>query len=214
MFPGRSLALACVCTLLVLTGTPASEQNEQRLPIDTALTSITIRVGKTGLFSLVGHDHEVVAPVLKGSVTVDRSDVRRSSVSLEFDAGALKVTGKDEPVGVVPEAQRVMLSDRVLDVGRYPNISFHSSGVSLVEGSRDQMLVRVTGDLTLHGMTRPLTVPVKVRLAADRLVAEGKVIVRQSDFGIQPVTVAGGTVKVKDQLDIAFKVMAIGIGAR
>ncbi len=211
MFPRGTVALGYACALLALTAALAalaSEQNQQRMPIDAAATTLTVRVGKSGLFSFAGHDHEVVAPVVKGSVALDRADLRRSGVSLEIDAAALKVTGKDEPAGDVPEVQRVMLSDRVLDVRRYPTITFHSSDLSLGERSGERMIVRVTGELTLHGMTRKLTLPVNVRLTANQLIAEGKATVRQSDFGIEPVTAGGGTVKVKDQLEIVFRVTA------
>jgi polyisoprenoid-binding protein YceI len=62
--------------------------------------------------------------------------------------------------------------------------------------------------LTLRGKTRSVTVPVEVRLSADRLTANGRATVRQTDFGIRPVTALAGTVKVKDEVDIVFNIVA------
>jgi polyisoprenoid-binding protein YceI len=139
---------------------------------------------------------------------LDRTDVSRSKVSVEFDATAMKVTGKGEPREDVPEVQRVMLSKRVLDVERHPKISFVSENILVVQRSASRMRLRINGQLTLRGATRPVTVPTEVELTADRLTAAGKATVRQTDFGIRPVTAGAGTVKVKDEVEIVFTIVA------
>lgn len=194
--------------LLTLIAATVLAQAPEQFQVDAAATSVTIRVGRSGVFGFAGHDHEIVAPAVKGNISLDESNVGRSSVSLEFDATALKVTGKDEPAADVPEVQRVMVSERVLDVQRYPTIAFHSPSVSLVDRTGSHMRIRVSGELTLHGATRPLTVLVDVERTGDRLTAEGRASVRQTDFGIQPVTAGAGTVRVRDQVDVVFKISA------
>jgi hypothetical protein len=57
-------------------------------------------------------------------------------------------------------------------------------------------------------------VPVNVRLTATGFSADGKAIVRQTDFGIQPVTAGAGTVRVKDEIDVTFSVSATAIYKR
>jgi polyisoprenoid-binding protein YceI len=193
---------------VALTAWPAAQGTEQ-FQVDPAATSILVQVGRSGIFGFAGHDHEVVMAAGTGRIAVDRLAIGRSSVFLEFDAASLKVTGRGEPAEDVPEVQRVMLSERVLDVARYPAIAFQSRSISLAEPARDSsMMLRIDGDLTLHGITRPLTVPARVQLTADRLAGEGKVSFRQSDFGITPVSAGAGTVRVRDQLDVVFKVSA------
>lgn len=206
-FGGRSLRRACPA-LWVLMTVPLVAQNTEPFRIDAASTNIMVHVGRAGVFGFAGHDHEVAVPAIEGTVTVDRADVGRSSLQLEFDAAALKVTGKGEPAKDVAEVQRVMTSERVLDVRQYPKIIFQSRRVALVERAADRMVLRVDGELTLHGVTRRVSVPVTVRLTADRLTAQGQASVRQTDFGIQPVTAAAGTVRVKDQVDVIFTVIA------
>lgn len=176
--------------------------------IDAAASSVTLHVGRSGVFGFAGHDHEVSAPALKGQILLDRADPGRSHVSVEFDAASLTVTGKGEPAQDVPEVQRVMLSDKVLDVEHYPAIAFESRTVTVTSQSADRIVLRVDGELTLHGVTRPVRAPVTVKLGADDLQAEGMATVRQTDFGIHPVTAGIGTVRVKDEVDVSFSIRA------
>jgi polyisoprenoid-binding protein YceI len=185
-------------------GSPASEQ----FGIDAASSKIRLNVGRSGLFGFAGHDHEVAVPAFAGNVMLDRADVSRSSLSVQFDAAALTVTGKGEPPQDVPEVQRVMLSDGVLDVQRHPKITFVSRSVSVVERATNRMMLRVSGQLSLRGVARPVTVPVEVQLSGDRLTATGKATVRQTLFGMRPVTAGAGTVRVKDDVEVIFTVIA------
>jgi polyisoprenoid-binding protein YceI len=206
IFPGRLPLLAIATVAACVVGLTA--QTPEQFVIDPGTSTITLHVGKTGIFSAAGHEHEIVAPVSEGEITLDRLDVSRSRISIRFDAKALKVTGKGEPAGDVAEVQQVMLSDRVLNVQRFPAISFTSRTMSATKRSGDQMTVQVAGDLALHGVTRPLTLPVNVQLTADQIRADGNTVVRQTDFGIQPVKAGGGTVKVKDEVEVSFSLIA------
>jgi len=201
--PWRTFLLTCA-----IAAVAAAAQGPEQFRIDPAATHVTIRVGRSGIFGFAGHDHEVVAPAVRGEVILDRSDASRSRVALEFDAAALKVTGKGEPPDDVPEVQRVMLSDRVLDVARYPTITFQSRSISVEGRSGDRMTLRLSGDLTLHGVTKSVTVPADARVGPDVVSGEGKTTVRQTAFGIRPVTAGGGSVKVKDEVEVIFSISA------
>jgi polyisoprenoid-binding protein YceI len=176
--------------------------------VDPGTSTMTIHVGKAGLFSFAGHEHEVTAPIASGRIEADAADLARSSVTLRFRAADLRVTGKDEPPNDLPKVQEAMLGPKVLDVVRFDTIEFTSRtvvGRALPDGVFD---LRLEGDLALHGVTRPVTVPVRVRRAADgTLSAEGTAVVRQTDFGIKPVSVAG-VVNVKNDLGLTFHVLA------
>jgi polyisoprenoid-binding protein YceI len=194
--------------VLVLLASAALVAQTGKYQVDQAASSVLIQVGRGGLFSFAAHDHEVAAPALAGTVVLDQTDVSKSSVSLEFDATALKVTGKGEPAADVPEVQAAMLSDRVLDVQRYPKITFRSTRVSVASKAADRLTLNVAGDLMLHGTTRPVTTRVEVALKNTALTATGTAKIRQSDFGMKPVTAGGGTVRVKDEVDVVFQVIA------
>ena len=184
-------------------------QGPQLYTIDAATSHVLIQVGKTGMFGFAGHAHEVVAPSVTGRVSVEPNDWQRSSVSLEFKAGALTVSGKGEPPADVPKVQQVMLSEQVLDVKRFPTVAFRSRRVSAAPPATDGLALTIDGDLTLHGVTRPLTIHARATVQADRLTARGTFVIKQTDFGIRPVTAGGGTVKVKDEVQVEFVLEAM-----
>jgi polyisoprenoid-binding protein YceI len=176
--------------------------------VDPAQSRVLIQVGKSGAFSfLAGHEHEVETHAIHGVVHFDPQDALRASVRVEIDAATLRVTGKGEPPGDVPKVQEVMLSNRVLDVRRYPTIVFQSRRVDRKSGDGRVLDLVLTGDLTLHNVTRSLPVPLTVRIEGDKLTASGHVAIKQTDYDIKPVTVAG-VVTVKDALEIAFTIVA------
>ena len=98
------------------------------------------------------------------------------------------------------EVQARMRGPEVLDSERYPDIRFISTRITPDGTDRWQ----VTGDLSLHGASRPLTFLVVRRDGRWR----GTVSIRQRDFGIQPISIAGGTVRVKDELRVEFEIVA------
>src|SRR4029077_7559432 len=176
--------------------------------VDTARSKAVIDVGKAGAFSFAGHTHEVEAPLTSGVVHVDPDNVSKSDLRLEFNAAAMKVTGKGEPPDDVPKVTQAMLSDQVLDVKKFPSITFESTVVS-GRGSASALDLLVTGNLTIRGTTKPARASVSTKIDGDTLTATGKFTIKQTDFGIKPISV-GGVVKVKDELTISFTIVAKG----
>jgi len=200
----------CAALLLVWVSARAIAvmQGPSVLTLDAANSRVTIDVGRTGVLGFAGHNHEVIAPVVQGKVTYDPADWQHSAVSLQFDASALKVTGKGDSPSDVPQVQRAMLSEEVLDVKRFPSVTFTSRRVSVSRATTGAVDLLIEGDMTLHGQTRPLAVHVSAGLDADGITVRGGFPLKQSDFGIQPVTAVGGTVKVKDELLVQFVLKA------
>ena len=93
-----------------------------------------------------------------------------------------------------------MLSSEVLDSRKYPDITFTSTAIE--SAGPDRWMV--TGRLSIHGETRSTTFPVARQGGRYR----GTVVVKQRDFGIQPISIVGGTVKVKDELKVEFDIVA------
>lgn len=201
---GATLAVG----LMAQAAAPAGH-SPMALAIDASASRVVILVGKAGMLSFAGHAHEVLAPAVHGRVTFDPMDWPRASVSLEFDAAALRVTGKGEPASDVPAVQRAMLGDQVLDVTRFPKIGFQSRHVSVAPHGASAADVEIEGDMTLHGTTRPMRVRAAATLdAAGHVTARGSFTLKQTDFGMAPVTAAGGTIRVNDELDIQFVLKA------
>jgi len=176
--------------------------------VDTARSKALIDVGKAGAFSFAGHTHEVEAPLTSGTIHFDADNVPKSDIRLQFNAAAMKVTGKGEPPDDVPKVTQAMLSEQVLDVKKYPTIAFESTVVS-GRGSGPALDLLVTGNLTIRGTTKPVRATVSARIDGDTMTATGKFSIKQTEFGIKPISV-GGVVKVKDELTINFTLVARG----
>jgi polyisoprenoid-binding protein YceI len=202
-FPSRTLAVGALLLLAVL---PAGAEPRTYV-VDAGASSVRVHVGKSGAFSFAGHKHEVVAPAVSGEIVADPADLGASRVTLTFEAGALTVLPEGEPAGDAPKVEETMRGPKVLDAVRFPVITFKSQRVTGREagGAYD---LELTGELTLHGMTRALTLPVHVEMAGETLTATGKATLRHDQFGMQPVSAAGGAVKVKNEIPIDFRLVA------
>jgi polyisoprenoid-binding protein YceI len=171
------------------------------MPIDVEHSTIRIHVGKAGLFSAAGHEHWVDAPVTEGSL-----QETPPQISFRVEATKMKIEeDKSLSADKQAEVQRTMQT-QVLESDKYPEISFRST--SIQETAANTWEVR--GDLSLHGQTRP----VLARVQKQQGSYVGRSQLKQTDFGIRPVRVAGGTVKVKDQLDIEFSIVPTRTNAR
>lgn len=182
----RILIFALLCCSLSLA---------QSASIDITRSKITIHVDKTGLFSFAGDKHEIAAPIASGTV-----DEKAGTVEFTIDARKLQVLDPQLDEKKRAEVQKTMHSPAVLDSTQYPTIKFHSTKAPPAGANA----WNVTGDLTLHGQTHPVSVSVKKEKGA----YSGSARLKQTDFGITPVAVAGGTVKVKDELKLDFVVVA------
>jgi polyisoprenoid-binding protein YceI len=185
----RTCALVALITGLVSaqTAKPAGS------PIDTQRSTLTIKVFKSGVFSFAGDDHEIRAPISSGNV-----NEQEQMVYLTVDARKLQVLDPKLNADKRAEVQKKMLSGDVLDPEHFPQIEFHSTKV---EKKGDDELV-VEGELTLHGTTRPVVVKVRGKQPNYK----GSSTFKQTEFGITPVSVGGGTVKVKDEVTIEFDI--------
>jgi polyisoprenoid-binding protein YceI len=182
----------CREAIFLLTILCATETASPR-EIDTQKSVMTVHVFKTGLFSAFGHEHEISAPIQKGEFNEgDRS------VELTVDARAMRVMDQDVSTEDRAEIQATMLGPKVLASEEFPEIRFRSTAV---ERTGDNKWT-VQGNLTLHGQTRPVRLEVEARSGH----YQGAVELKQRDFGIEPVKVGGGTVKVKNELQVEFRI--------
>jgi polyisoprenoid-binding protein YceI len=205
----RARAIAGVVpafALIVATAAMAAGANVYT--VDPKESTVIIHVGKTGALSFVaGHTHEVTGPIARGSVDVDGEDLSRSRVHLVIATSTLQVSARGEPPADVPKVQQTMNGDRVLAIQRYPEVIFDSTGVQISGRQPSAADLLVAGRLTIRGVTKPVTVPVHVTFNGTTLAATGRFSIKQSSYGITPITVAG-VVAVKDALEIAFSVRA------
>lgn len=187
------MAGTCWLALCILMCRCARAEDAGVHVIDTEHSTLTVRVSKSGLFSAFGHEHEIRAAIEQGSF-------RANPPMVEFtvDSRNLRVVDKDVSDEDRLRIQETMLGPKVLDTQQFPNIRFRSNQIDPPKDGK----WAIHGELSLHGQTRPILV--RVEQKGDHYW--GSVELRQTDYGITPVTVAGGTVKVKDELRVEFDV--------
>jgi polyisoprenoid-binding protein YceI len=166
----------------------------QPASIDAARSTVTVHVYKTGLFSALAHNHVITAPIASGSI-----DKEHRSVSLSFGANALKVADPEGSESDHQEIEATMKGPAVLNAAQFPVISFQSKRINVATLDSYQVI----GDLSLHGQTREISLPVVFSGG----VYKGSVHLKQTDFGIMPVKVVGGAVRVKDEIEIDFEIV-------
>lgn len=200
------LARPFAVLLAVFAQTPSDAASTSYV-VDPARSSVVVHVGKAGLFKFAGHEHEILATRCEGTLAAIVEDLGRSSVMLKFETAGLQVSEKDEPEGDAAKVQVAMAGPKLLDVVRFPTVTFASTSVKGRTASAGTYDLEVTGDLVLHGVTRRISVLLRVELQGESLKASGRFNLKQTDFGLSPISVAG-VVKVKDEIKIDFEIAA------
>ena len=189
MTPREVVRIASMLGMVAMSWTAFGQTRE----MDREKSVLTVRVYKTGLFSAFAHDHEIRAFIQSGGF-----DEQKRSVEFQVKSGELKVIDPGASENERSTVQHTMLGPKVLDSERFSLIQFHSTSVAPAgEGKWT-----VQGDLTLHGQTRPVRVDVQGAGGHYR----GTARLLQTQFGMVPVSIGGGAVKVKDEVRIEFEI--------
>jgi len=155
-----------------------------------------IHVGTGGLFGAFAHDHLIEAQKIMGC-----ADMTRSSIKLDFSTNGVRVIDPKESPEDRAKVQKTMETE-VLRVSEFPRVTFESTSVEREGLDR----LKVHGDLTIRGKTQPVVIPLTLtRMADGTYRAAGQYRFKQTTFGIKPIQLAGGTVKVKDELQTEFE---------
>ncbi len=143
----------------------------------------------------------------EGKLTIDETDPGNSTVSVDFDASSIDTRSE--------QRDEHLRSADFLDVANHPGITFRSTaikGAGLDAGSS----FTVTGDLTIRGVTRPVTLKVEAEgrgtdpWGGERIsfTASGRIV--RSDFGLTwNAALESGGVLVSDEIGISIEVQAV-----
>ena len=166
----------------------------QERPIDTQRSKVTIHTGKSGLLSAAAHNHTINAPIASGTI-------RESAPQhIEFTVEAAKLIVEPNPKIDVKDQATIQahMEDMTLEVKKFRHIVFRSSHVDKLPTGE----WKVDGDLTLHGVTKPVSL--RVRQTGDSYTTH--TVLRQTDFRIKPISIGGGMIRVKDEIEIDFQI--------
>lgn len=176
--------------------------------IDPRASLVVIEVRRAGALARVGHDHVVASRDIEGFVwpKAARADLYAALDRLTVDEPALRAEAHFDthpsPEDVVG-TRRNMLT-RVLDAERFPFVRAHVRRVD----SGDPP-TRVDVEITLHGVTRTFSMPIQLSVRAGEMEVSGRFALRQSDFGIEPLSILGGAIQVQDEISLRLRLHAI-----
>ena len=199
-------AIATSASLLLAVFTTA--QDKTAYAIDAAQSKLEIHVYKEGVFKAFGHDHLIAAKGISGEARFDPQKIADSSVRLKISTKSLTAVDPGESEKDRQDVQSTMQGEKVLDTAKFSAITFASSGISAVKKAGDGWDLTLSGKLSLHGVEKPVILPLHVRADSGQLRAQGELSLLQTDYGITPVKAGGGAVKVKDKLKITFSIAA------
>jgi polyisoprenoid-binding protein YceI len=139
-----------------------------------------------------------------------QAEVTFSPALLTGDAGETQVGQVTVPVQQIKHENDGLNKNmyKTLEPAKWPEINFDLKTIKVDETSQSDNLVNanVTGDLTIKGETRDITLPVEVKSVenADTLYVNGAYSLLLSNFGIDRPSFFLGTLKVGDEIDIRF----------
>lgn len=186
--------------------------------VDAARSEIAVKVFKAGAASAFAHDHVLRATRWQATLDVGAEPLALTA-EVRVDVSALAV---DEPAararhgleGTLSDADRTQVRDNMLgadqlDVAAHPEVRFAATRIA-----RDGERFRLAGELSVHGVTRPVDVPLVILPDGDAYTARGSLRVRQSDFGIRPYSAFLGAVRTHDEVEILFTLVAVPAASR
>lgn len=174
--------------------------------IDTRASRFTVQAFATGLLSAMGHNPKIGIRTFRGDVNFNPDSAEGSGFSLVMEANSLSVlddvNDKDRR-----EIER-MMNEQILEAAKYPEIRYEAPTVTVTRLENSLYSAKLEGTASFHGVTRSEHVNARIAQFGEMLRASGEFTLRQSDYGIKPISVAGGALKVKDELKFSFEMVA------
>jgi polyisoprenoid-binding protein YceI len=166
--PAKGKPQATVSTAVSSLSAPVAPQVAVEYSFTQANSKITFVGAK------VTRKHDGSFGAFKGTVALAGGDPAKSTVSVDADATSIdtdtaKLTGH-------------LKSSDFLDVEKFPRVTFQST--SLTPGGAAGATHTITGNLSLHGVTKAITFPVKIDIAGDAVNVGAEFSINRKDFGI------------------------------
>lgn len=185
-----------------------ASQQRVTFQLDPSRSRFEVRTSSSGLFRAFGHDHTVGVKDFSGIAEVANPAIELSSLQLKVKAASLSLSDKEVGEKDRQEIESTM-RNQVLEVSRFPEIVFKSTRVTAKKLSEGEYEAKIEGDLELHGVTRHEIIPLHIKTQENELRAKGECALKQSDYGIKPVSAGGGTVKVKNEVKLSFDIVGV-----
>ena len=176
-----------------------------RYRLDPSQSKFIVHADRTGLAWFKGKSHLIAARDFSGEASLSLDALNPASLEMTIKSASLEETSEvftaQEKGTIKKELETI-----VLETAKYPEITFRSTDVkgSLKNGAFD---VKIGGDMTLHGVTRHITIPATVTVNGDTLRASGEFSLDRKKFNVNATSAFKGLVKVKHKLRFTFDII-------
>jgi polyisoprenoid-binding protein YceI len=177
-----------------------------RYVIDGRASRFTVCAFASGLLAAIGHDPTIGIRDFSGEIKFNAEKLEAGSLKIIVKSSSLSVQD-DISAKDLREMERLMNLE-VLETAKYPEILYESPPVSLMKMADMLYSATLNGNLTLHGVSHNQPINARVALLGSMLRASGDFSLRQTDYDIKLVSVAGGALKLKDELKFSFEIVA------
>jgi polyisoprenoid-binding protein YceI len=192
----------------------ATMATAEAAPTTYALSgTLYVRVFKdtTTLASDLSHDHVVVAKGWTGTATWDPEDAGSCKMDISVPVAQLEVDDSSMRAkvgleGTLDEGMRAdvkenMLDDEQLDGGTYKTITWKASGCEVKVDKVD-----MTGDMTIHGKSKKLTVSLEMGGDGSSFHAKGSTRLKATDYGFEPFTAMFGALANENEMPLVVSI--------
>jgi len=175
--------------------------------LDASQSKFMAHASRSGLFWFKGHGHHLAASEFTGEVQLTPDTITPASLHLVVKAASLHETGADftEPQKQIINKE---LKEIVFHPDQYPDIVFQSTNVTATkQAAAGSYEVKIDGDLTLHGVTKRISIPATVTLDGDKLRAVGKFSIDRNDYNVKATSAFHGLVRVDNDVHFEFDIV-------
>jgi polyisoprenoid-binding protein YceI len=184
----------------------ATETPADRYVIDSRASRFTVQASATGLMARMGHNPIIGIRDFSGEMQFNPDKLEASGFRLVIKSASMGVQN-DISDKDLREIERLM-NQEVLETAKFPEIVYEATSISVTKMADMLCSATLNGKLTMHGVTRNQTIVVRVALLGSMLRASGDFTLDQTDYNIKLVSVAGGALKLKDELKFSFEMVA------
>jgi polyisoprenoid-binding protein YceI len=177
-----------------------------RYLVDASLSQFTVHAFASGLAAVVAHNPKFAIRDFSGEAQFSPPGLQDAAMRTRIKASSLNLMDEVSEYDR-SEIDRVMFQE-VLETSRYQEIVYTSSHISTQALSENLYATTISGNLTLHGVTNRMDFAAQVVVGEDILRGYGNFVVKQSEYGITIASIAGGTLRMKDELKVAFFIVA------
>jgi polyisoprenoid-binding protein YceI len=178
-----------------------------RYRLDAGRSQFMVRAFAGGPLFFKGHDHFVKVGDFDGEAELTPGALSPASLRLRVRADSLEET-RDVFTAQQKQIINKELREIVLETAKYPEIVFKSTEVTVRALAGEQFEAKVGGDLTLHGVSRHISIPATVTLSGGDLRARGEFTIDRGDYKVKATSAVHGLVRVRGKLKFTFDIVA------